>query len=186
MKRAIGVTLASLILFSGSAWADGVVNVYNWSDYIDEEILSEFTAETGIQVRYDVFDSNELLEAKLLAGNTGYDVVVPTAYFLSRQIEAGLFAELDKDALTNIGNLWDVIQKRVDVYDPGSAHAVTYMWGTTGFGYVEDKILERMPDAPVGSWDMIFDPEVVSKFADCGVHVLDAAAAVYGSNVTAA
>lgn len=173
MKRAIGVALASLLLCAGSASADGVVNVYNWSDYIDEEILAEFTAETGIDVRYDVFDSNEMLEAKLLAGRTGYDVVVPTAYFLSRQIEAGLFANLDKAALTNIDALWDVIQKRVEVYDPGAAHAVTYMWGTTGFGYVEDKILERMPDAPVGSWDMIFDPEVVSKFADCGVHLLD-------------
>ena len=163
-----------LALLATPASADGVVNVYNWSDYIDEEILTDFTAETGIEVRYDVFDSNEMVEAKLLAGSTGYDIVVPTAYFLSRQIRAGVFAELDKSKLTNWDNLWDKILERTEIYDPGAKHAITYMWGTTGIGYVEEKILERMPDAPVGSWDMIFDPEVVSKFQDCGIHLLDA------------
>ena len=164
----------ALALMVTSAAADGVVNVYNWSDYIDEDILKEFTEETGIKVRYDVFDSNEMVEAKLLAGSTGYDIVVPTAYFLSRQIKAGVFAELDKSKLTNFDNMWDRILERTEVYDPGAEHAITYMWGTTGIGYVKEKIEERMPDAPVNSWDMLFKPEIVSKFQDCGIHVLDA------------
>ncbi|MCF3936742.1 polyamine ABC transporter substrate-binding protein [Acuticoccus sp. M5D2P5] len=154
--------------------AEEVVNVYNWSDYIDEEVLADFTAETGIRVQYDVFDSNEFLEAKLLAGQSGYDVVVPTAYFLSRQIKAGLFAPLDKAKLPHMGNLWDMILKETATYDPGAEYAVTYMWGTTGIGYVEEKIAERMADAPVDSWDIIFKPEILEKFADCGVHLLDA------------
>ncbi|WMS44997.1 polyamine ABC transporter substrate-binding protein [Acuticoccus sp. MNP-M23] len=165
--------VAALLIGAGPAMADGVVNVYNWSDYIDDSILAEFTEETGIKVQYDVFDSNELLEAKLLASGSGYDVVVPTAYFLSRQIQAGVFGELDKAELPNFKNLWDKILKQTDKYDANAEHAIPYMWGTTGFGYVEDKILERMPDAPVDSWDMVFDPEIVSKFADCGVQLLD-------------
>lgn len=155
---------------------DAVVNVYNWSDYIDEEILADFTDETGIRVVYDVFDSNEILETKLLAGGTGYDIVVPTADFLSRQIQAGVFQKLDKSKLTNIGNVWDEIAARVAVYDPDNAYSVNYMWGTTGFGYNVAKIEERMADAPVDSWKMIFDADVLSKFADCGVHVLNAPA----------
>ncbi len=153
---------------------DAVVNVYNWSDYIDEEILAEFTKETGIKVVYDVFDSNEILETKLLAGGTGYDVVVPTADFLARQIQAGVFQKLDKSKLTNIGNVWEDIAQRVSIYDPENAYSVNYMWGTTGFGYNVDKIKERLADAPLDSWDMIFDESVISKFADCGVHVLNA------------
>ncbi|WP_108659193.1 polyamine ABC transporter substrate-binding protein [Acuticoccus kandeliae] len=161
-------------LVAGPAAAQEVVNVYNWSDYIDESILSDFTAETGISVQYDVFDSNEFVEAKLLAGKSGYDVVVPTAYFLSRQIKAGIFAPLDKSKLPHMSNLWDKILKETATYDPGAEYAIPYMWGTTGIGYVKEKILERMPDAPVDSWAMLFDPDVVSKFADCGIYVLDA------------
>ena len=153
---------------------DRVVNVYNWSDYIDEEILTEFTAETGIKVVYDVFDSNEVVETKLLAGGTGYDVVVPSAEFLSRQIQAGVFQKLDKAKLPNLTNMWGDIAARVAVYDPSNDHSINYMWGTTGIGYNVDKIKERMPDAPVDSWKMIFDPDVIAKFADCGVHMLDA------------
>ncbi|MEM8551001.1 MAG: polyamine ABC transporter substrate-binding protein [Pseudomonadota bacterium] len=178
MIRTTSILLAALVIGAGPASAEGVVNVYNWSDYIDESVLEDFTKETGIEVRYDVFDSNELLEAKLLAGSSGYDVVVPSAYFLARQIEAGVFDPLDKSKLENFGNLWDEILAQTDRYDAGAEHAIPYMWGTTGFGYVEEKILERMPDAPVGSWDMIFDPEVAAKFADCGIHILDAPADV--------
>ena len=151
-----------------------VVNVYNWSDYIDESILEDFQNETGIRVVYDVFDSNEVLETKLLAGGTDYDVVVPTGTFLARQIQAGVFAKLDKSKLPNLSNMWDVVEKRTAKYDPGNDYSINYMWGTTGLGYNEEKILERMPDAPVNSWRLLFDPEVVSKFADCGIHVLDA------------
>ncbi|NEO17838.1 extracellular solute-binding protein, partial [Moorena sp. SIO3E8] len=153
---------------------DAVVNVYNWSDYIDETILKDFEKETGIKVVYDVFDSNDILETKLLAGGTGYDVVVPSGTFLSRQIQAGVFQPLDKSKLSNLGNMWNVVSERTAKYDPENAHSINYMWGTTGIGYNVKMIAERMPDAPVDSWKMIFDPEVISKFADCGVFMLDA------------
>ena len=167
--------LLALALAAGPAQAqDKVVNVYNWSDYIDESILEDFEKDTGIKVVYDVFDSNEVLETKMLAGGTGYDVVVPTGTFLARQIQAGVFQKLDKSKLPNLKNMWDVVEKRTAKYDPGNEYSINYMWGTTGIGYNEEKILERMPDAPVSSWRMMFDPEVVSKFADCGIHVLDA------------
>jgi putrescine transport system substrate-binding protein len=171
------VLLAVLTAFGAApvlAEEEKVVNVYNWSDYIDESILSDFETETGIKVVYDVFDSNDILETKMLAGNTGYDVVVPSGTFLQRQIQAGVFQPLDKSKLPNLKNMWDVVSERVATYDPGNEHSINYMWGTTGIGYNVDMIKERMPDAPVDSWRMIFDPEVVSKFADCGVHMLDA------------
>ncbi len=154
---------------------DPVVNVYNWSDYIDEEILAEFEAETGIHVVYDVFDSNEVLETKLLAGSSGYDVVVPSASFLARQIQAGVFQPLDRSKLPHWDNQWAVIMERVAVYDPGNQHAVNYMWGTTGIGYNADMIAERLPEAQVDSWDLVFAPETAARFADCGIYVLDAA-----------
>ncbi len=168
------LTGAALTPFTAPAMAqERVVNIYNWSDYIDESILEDFTKETGIKVVYDVFDSNEVLETKLLAGGTGYDIVVPTGTFLGRQIQAGVFQKLDKSKLPNLEHMWKDIEERLLKYDPGNEHAINYMWGTTGIGYNVDKIKEIMPDAPVGSWDMIFKPEVVSKFADCGVFVLD-------------
>jgi len=170
-----GLAITALTL-TPVLWADEekVVNVYNWSDYIDEAILADFTAETGIKVVYDVFDSNEILETKMLAGGSGYDVVVPSATFLARQIQAGVFQKLDMSKLTNIGNVWDKIAERLAIYDPDNAYSINYMWGTTGIGYNVEKIKERMEDAPVDSWDMFFDPEIAAKFADCGIHVLDA------------
>ncbi|MGQ7790949.1 polyamine ABC transporter substrate-binding protein [Faunimonas sp. B44] len=171
---AAATLLAATAGAPASAQGDKVVHVYNWSDYIDEEILAEFKQETGIDVVYDVFDSNEIVETKLLAGGTGYDVVVPSAEFLARQIQAGVFQKLDKSKLPNLENVWPEIAERVAIYDPENAYSVNYMWGTTGIGYNVAKIEERMPDAPVNSWDMIFKPEVISKFADCGVHLLDA------------
>ena len=176
--KTFGKTLlvaAGFALVAGTALAeDKVVNVYNWSDYIDEEILTEFTAETGIKVVYDVFDSNDVLETKLLAGGSGYDVVVPSGRFLGRQIQAGVFQKLDKGKLTNWGNLWDTVMKRTAKYDPGSQYAVNYMWGTTGLGYNVNMVKERMADAPTSSWDLVFKPEVAAKFADCGIYMLDA------------
>ncbi len=164
------------LVLCGSALAaeEKVVNVYNWSDYIDESILADFEAETGIRVVYDVFDSNDILETKLLAGSTGYDVVVPTGSFLARQIQAGVFRKLDKSKLPNFSNMWDMVADRVAKYDPGNDYSINYMWGTTGIGYNVQKIEERMPDAPVDSWDLIFDSEIISQFADCGIHMLDA------------
>ncbi|MBD1546194.1 polyamine ABC transporter substrate-binding protein [Roseibium aggregatum] len=169
-----GAALLSLV--AGSAMAqDRVVNVYNWSDYIDESILEDFTKETGIKVVYDVFDSNEILETKLLAGGTGYDVVVPTGSFLSRQIKAGVFEKLDKSKLPNLKNMWKEIEERVQKYDPGNEYSINYMWGTTGIGYNVDKVKAALGDnAPVDSWDIVFKPENISKLKDCGVFLLDA------------
>ncbi len=167
---------AGLSLLAGHAIAqeEAVVNIYNWSDYIAEDTIAKFEAETGIKVNYDVFDANELVEAKLLTGSSGYDVVVPSASFLERQIQAGLFQPLDKSKLPNLDNMDSAIMETVKTNDPDNAHSVVYMWGTTGFGYNTAAINERMPDAPVDSWSMIFDTEIVSKFADCGVTLLDA------------
>jgi putrescine transport system substrate-binding protein len=136
---------------------DRVVNVYNWSDYIDEEPAGgSSTKETGIDLIYDVFDSNEVLETKLLAGGSGYDVVVPTGTFLQRQIKAGVFQKLDKSKLPNLDNMWDVISERTEKYDPGNEYAINYMWGTTGIGINVDKVKERAgrrrPDEHLGRW----------------------------------
>jgi len=150
-----------------------VLNVYNWSDYIDPAVIEDFQKETGIEVRYDVFDSNEVLETKLLAGNSGYDVVVPSAYFLERQIKAGVFRKLDKSLLPNLVNLDPGLQAQVAMHDPGNEHSVIYMWGTTVIGYDAAKIEAIMPGAPTDSWQLIFDPAVISKFKNCGVSILD-------------
>ncbi len=158
-----------------------VLNVYNWSDYIDSTVLDDFSKETGIKVNYDVFDSNEVLETKLLAGNTGYDIVVPSASFLERQIKAGVFQKLDRTRLPNLKNQDVEITQRIALHDPGNEHSVNYLWGTSGVGYNEAKIKERMPDAPLDSFAMFYDPKVVSKFADCGVTVLDAPSEIVGT-----
>jgi putrescine transport system substrate-binding protein len=175
MTRRASLTMAVLMAAAlQPAFAkDKEVRVYNWSDYIDDSVLADFTKETGIKVVYDVFDSNELLETKLLAGGSGYDVVVPSGSFLSRQIAAGVFRKLDKSKLPNISNMWPNISERVAIYDPGNTYSINYMWGTTGIGYNVDKVKERMGDAPVDSWDLIFKPEILAKFKDCGVHLLD-------------
>jgi putrescine transport system substrate-binding protein len=161
--------------------AEKVVNVYNWSDYIEPEVLKEFEKETGVKVEYEVMDSNELLETKLVAGRTGYDVVVPSASFLSRQIKAGIYQKLDKSKLPNLKNLDPDITKRLEVFDPGNEHAVNYMWGTSGVAYNEEAIKAALPNAPVDSFAMFWDPKVISKFAKCGVSVLDAPSEVVGT-----
>jgi putrescine transport system substrate-binding protein len=170
-------TLAAIITCASAlpAVASGrVVNVYNWSDYIAPSALAQFTAETGIQVRYDTFDSNDTLEAKLLAGKSGYDVVAPTAYFLQRQINAGIFQKLDKQQLPNLANLWPAIAKRLERYDPGNQYAVNYMWGTTGIGFNLRNVDAALGQgASIDSWAIVFRPENLARFKDCGVHMLD-------------
>ena len=184
MKR-LTATVSALVLTSAAAWAEGELNVYNWSDYIAEDTIANFEAETGIKVNYDVFDSNEILEAKLLTGASGYDVVVPSIDFMARQIQAGVFAEVDKDALSNYGNLDPTVLGVVAVNDPDNTYGVPYMMFTTGIGYNVDKVKERIDGDRIGSYDMIFDPDTVAKLADCGVAYLDsptemlAAALVY-------
>ncbi|HZH28107.1 MAG TPA: polyamine ABC transporter substrate-binding protein [Azospirillaceae bacterium] len=149
------------------------VNVFNWSDYIGETTLADFTRETGIEVNYDVYDSNDALQARLSVGRSGFDVVVPTAEpFLARQIQANLLRPLDRSKIPNWKNLDPELMKLVETADPGNKHGVIYQWGTNGIGYDVAKIKERMADAPVDSWRMIFDPEVVKRFADCGVSML--------------
>lgn len=164
-----------------AAAEEKVLNVYNWSDYIEASVIEDFTKETGIKVQYDVFDSNEMLETKLLAGNTGYDIVVPSASFLYRQLRAGVHQKLDKSQLTNLANVDPDIARRLEAFDPGNEHSVNYMWGTSGVGYNVKKIAERLKDAPVDSFAMFYDPKVVSKFADCGVSILDAPSEVIGT-----
>ena len=176
---AAAVGLGSSIV-AGAA-DEKVLNVYNWSDYIAEDTISNFEERTGIKVNYDVFDSNEVLEAKLLAGNSGYDVVVPTASFMERQIKVGVFGKLDRSRLANYGNLDAAILERVAAHDPENEHAIPYMWGTTGFGYDINKVEAALPGAPVDSWRMIFDPEVVAKLSGCGVTVLDAPTEVFAN-----
>jgi len=175
--RAFLIGAAAAALLTGAATAqDKVVNVYNWSDYIDEEILAEFEAETGIKVVYDVFDSNELLETKMLAGGSGYDVVVPTGTFMQRQIQAGVFEKLDKSKLPNLQNMWADIASVTAKYDPGNEYSINYMWGTTGIGYNVAAVQERLGTDTVETWDVIFKPEMLAKFEDCGIHILDAPA----------
>jgi putrescine transport system substrate-binding protein len=160
----------------GAAPAGGskTVNVYNWSDYIAEDTNANFEKATGVTVTYDVFDSNEVLEAKLLAGSSGYDVVVPTLNFLGRQIRAGVFLPLDKARIPNIANLDPEMMKRIEKQDPGNRYAVPYMWGTTGIGYNVDKIKAIFGNTDVtNSWDLVFKPENLAKLKDCGVTFLD-------------
>ena len=153
------------------------VRVYNWSDYIDEDLLTQFEEETGLELVYDVFDSNEVLETKMLAGGSGYDVVVPSGTFLQRQIEAGAFQPLDQSKLPNSKHLWPLIKDRTARYDDGNAYSINYMWGTTGIGADEVKVTEILgDDAPLGSLDLVFNPDNMKKLADCGVYFLDAPA----------
>jgi len=164
--------LATLMCVSAHA-QERVVNVYNWSDYIDSSILSDFTKETGIKVVYDVYDSNEILETKLLAGGTGYDVVVPTSSFLQRQITAGVYQKLDKSKLPNLKNMWDMVTERTKVFDPGNEYSINYMWGTIGIGYNASKIKEIFGTDKIDSWKFVFDPEYAAKLKDCGINFLD-------------
>ena len=174
MKSKIVTTAAAMALAAGAAFAEEV-RVYNWSDYIDEELLTKFEEETGLKLVYDVFDSNEVLETKMLAGGSGYDVVVPSGTFLQRQISAGAFQKLDKSKLANLGNMWGAIEERTAKYDPGNEYSINYMWGTTGIGVNTGKVAEILgDDAPVGSLELIFDPANMEKLASCGVHFLDA------------
>jgi putrescine transport system substrate-binding protein len=156
------------------------LNVYNWYGMIPASILLKFETETGIHVNYDLYDNNEILEAKLLAGNSGYDIVFPSASpYIERQIRAGVFQKLDKSKLENLNQLDPEFVERMQIVDPGLSYSIPFYWGTFGFAYVEETILARMPNAPVNSYRMLFDPEVVAHFKSCGVSLLDEAVDVY-------
>src|SRR5215813_10841649 len=197
MSRAPGLRhlcLCCAALLAGAAGCSGpkaqgpqasesekVLNVYNWSDYIQPGVITDFEREYGIRVNYDVFDSNEILETKLLTGHTNYDIVVPSGAFLERQIQADIYQKLDKALLPNLANVDPQVTRDSALYDPGNQYAVDYMWITSGVGFNSSAIRQRFADAPVDSWRMIFDPAVVSKFADCGVSILDAPSEVVGT-----
>jgi len=168
--------IAAVLLLSPARAEERTINFYNWSNYMAPGVLEDFTRETGIKVVYDTFDANETLETRLLAGKSGYDVVVPTGYFLQRQITAKVFLKLDKSKLPNLANAWPVVTSQLAIYDPGNNYGANYMWGTTGIGYnvkTAQKILG--PDAKIDSWDIVFKPENLAKFKDCGIHMLDSA-----------
>jgi putrescine transport system substrate-binding protein len=159
--------------------AEKVLNVYNWSDYIAEDTVKNFEAKYGIKVNYDTFDSNEVVETKLLAGSTGYDLVVPSSFFMARQIQAGVFQKLDKSLLGNIGNMDPEVMKTVSAYDANNEHAVPYMIGTDGIGYNVEQVKKALGDAaPTDSWALIFDPKNAAKLKGCGISILDAPADV--------
>lgn len=175
IRNALGIVLSGV-----AAWAVAaeppVLHVYNWSDYIAGDTLQNFTRETGIRVVYDVFDSNDTLEAKLLAGNSGYDVVVPTSTFMARQIRTGVFRPLDKSLLPNYKELDPELMEELVAADPGNTHGVPYMWGTTGIGYNVEKVRQILgEDAPVDSWALVFEPANLARLKQCGVAMLDAA-----------
>lgn len=174
--------LSAAALLAASVYVQGdeepVLNFYNWADYIGETTLPDFTAETGIHVNYDTFDATAVVEAKLLTGNTGYDVVLHAARYTQRLIDIGAFLPLDKSQLPGWRNLDPWVLEQLQAFDPGNRYAVPYMWGTIGFAYNERMIRERLPDAPVGSSRMLFDPDVARHFADCGISLLDESTSV--------
>jgi putrescine transport system substrate-binding protein len=186
-KTPLAIALATLVsavpaLFSPALAQDQVVNVYNWSDYIAEDTVANFTAETGIAVNYSTYSSNEELEARLFTGNSGFDIVVPSGSFLERQIAAGLLQPIDRSLLTNYGNLSEVDLGNAAVHDPDNVYAVPYMSFTVGIGYNVAAVTERLgADQPVDTWDILFNPEIAARLADCGIAVLDSPSEVLGT-----
>ena len=158
----------------GPAAEENVLNVYNWADYIGRSTIADFEARTGIKVNYDTYDSNEVLETKLLTGRTGYDVVFPSGNFMQRLVKAGVFLKLDKAKLHNLSAMDPEIMARIAINDPGNEHAISYMWGTTGIGYNPELVRKAIGTDQIDSWDAVFDPAVASRLAKCGISMLDA------------
>lgn len=180
--RAANSGLAAACLLLGAALPasaeEQTVNVYNWSDLIGAETLAAFTTATGIKVQYDTYDSDEVLETKLLTGGSGYDVVAPSATFLPHQIQAGVLLELDRTKIPNWGNLDPSLLKMVEAADPGNKHAIIFDWGTTGLIINSDAVAKRLPSVPTDSYALLFDPANAAKLQDCGIAVLDSPADV--------
>jgi putrescine transport system substrate-binding protein len=177
--RCSSVLWALALCLAGTAAADKrIVNVYSWADYIGPTTIRDFERETGIEVNYDTYDSAETVDTKLLAGSTGYDVVFHDMNYSARLIPIGIYQPLDRDRIPNWAGLDPKVLAMYAVYDPGNRYGAPYTWGSTGFAYNVDLVRARMPDAPVTSGRMLFDPEIVSHFADCGVTFLDSPADV--------
>lgn len=181
--KALGATAALILSMSLAACGQGdkqdTLKIYNWSDYIDPLILADFTKETGIKVQYDTFDSNEILETKVLQGDTGYDIVAPSNHNIPRYVTAGAITALDKSKLPNEKNLWPEIMAYMEPFDPGSKHTIPYMWGTIGIGYNVKEVAKRLPGVNIDSWAVVFDPANLAKLKDCGVYYLDASEDMY-------
>ncbi|XUO83685.1 polyamine ABC transporter substrate-binding protein [Halomonas sp. KM007] len=176
-KRSVAVTAIAFAVAATAAHANEV-RVYNWSDYIAPETLEKFTERTGISVTYDVYDSNEILDAALLSGRSGYDVVVPSNYYFTRQARAGVFQPLDHEQLPNFENLNPELMANLEAIDEGSQYSIPYMWGTNGIGYNVERVKEILgDDAPVDSWALLFDPEITAALhaAGCGISMMDSA-----------
>lgn len=174
IRKALASLAMGVVFTTVAAAQERAVHIYNWSDFIDPKVLESFTKETGIKVVYDTYDNNEIVETKLLAGKSGYDVVVPSGPFIQRLIPTNVLLKLDKSKLPNLANMWPEVMERLAVYDPGNQYAVNYMWGTTGFAYNIDKVKEVLGDnAPIDSWDILMKPEYSSKLKKCGIYVLD-------------
>ncbi len=176
-KGLAAAMLGAMALLAAPAHADEekVLNIYNWSDYIADDTIKNFEKETGIKVRYDNFDSNEVLHAKLVAGKTGYDIVVPTAHWGRLQIDGGLLRKLDKSKLPNLANMDPALQKQLAKLDPNNEHLVVWLWGYTTVGINVDKVKAALGSTPMpdNAWDLIFDPKYASKLKSCGVSFLD-------------
>ena len=181
----IAITLGiavSLAITACSHNAGKTLNVYNWASFMDPSVIADFEKETGIKVHYDVYDSDEIMEAKLLAGHSSYDIAVPGEAFFEKDVKAGIFQKLDRSLLPNLKNLDPDAVRTTAVVDPGNLYGVDYTWlASVGIGYDAAKIKARLPNAPVDSWQLIFDPKVVAHFADCGVSVLDSPDDVVGA-----
>ncbi|WP_454754621.1 polyamine ABC transporter substrate-binding protein [Cupriavidus necator] len=176
----IALVLLATALTAGAAGR--TVNVYNWSDYIAEDTIPGFEQETGIKVRYDVYDSNETLQAKLLAGRSGYDVVVPSSHYAARQIAAGAYRKLDKSKLPNLKYLDPKLMQLIANVDPGNQYLVPWAWGTTGLGYNLTRARSILgSDAALDSWDILFKPEYLGRLRQCGVSMLDSPSDVFPS-----
>ena len=180
--RALGLVVGFLVLAASARAQEKVVNVYNWTDYIDPAAIARFEKETGIKVRYDVYDSLETLEAKLLAGHSGYDVVVPSNEpTLSRLIKVGALAEIDRAAVPNWSNLDPAMMRRVAASDPGNRHGAIYLWGTTGLGVNPARVAAALPNTQADSWSLLLNPDNARKLAPCGIYMMDSATDVIPS-----
>lgn len=182
MIKSMMVALGALVIATPALAQQNVVNVYNWSDYIAEDTIANFEAETGIKVNYDVYDNNEIVDSKLLIGNSGYDIVVPTGNFLERQVRAGLMLPLDKSKLPNLSNLDPAVMAVAAEHDPDNAHSVPYMTFTIGLGYNVEKVTAALgADAELDTWTLVFDPANAEKLAGCGIAMLDSPTEVIGT-----
>ena len=181
-----GLALAAALLASACGGGDGktaggppapeekILNIYNWTDYIGPTTIADFEARTGIKVVYDTYDSNEILETKMLTGHSGYDVVVPSAVPMERQVKAGALGVLDKSKLPNLAHMDPAVLARIALNDPGNAHGINYTWGTAGIGYNREKVRKVLGTDRIDSWAAVFDPAISSKLAKCGIAFMDA------------